>query len=89
MRFGFPLGITNKVTLNRKEVDNPSSAQQFTTQVTKFLDKEFEHKTLLGPFNHTPHPLFHCSPILTRPKDEDNRRVIIDLSYGSCDAVKK
>ena len=27
------------------------------------------------------HPAFHCSPLLTRPKDGDKCRVIMDLSY--------
>ena len=26
-------------------------------------------------------PHYHCSPILTRPKDDNKRRVIVNLSY--------
>ena len=44
---------------------------------------------MLGPFKHNPHPEFHCSPLLTRPKDGDKRRVIVDLSFGKGDAVNQ
>ena len=33
------------------------------------------------------HPAFHCSPLLTRPKDGDKRRVIMDLSYPKGNSV--
>ena len=31
--------------------------------------------------NEVNYPGFHCSPLLTRPKDTDKRRVILNLSY--------
>ena len=54
-----------------------------------FIKKELDFAALLGPFKHTPHPEFHCSPLLTRPKDGDKRRVIVDLSFGEGDAVNQ
>ena len=36
---------------------------------------------ILGPVAKVPHDNYHCSPLLTRPKDLNKRRVILDLSY--------
>ena len=36
---------------------------------------------LLGPIKDINHEHFHCSPMLTRPKGPDKRRVILNLSY--------
>ena len=36
---------------------------------------------MLGPFDKTDSQNIHCSPLLTRLKDFDKRRVILDLSY--------
>ena len=36
---------------------------------------------ILGPVDKIDHPHYHCSPILTRPKDNDKRRVILNLSH--------
>ena len=36
---------------------------------------------MLGPVNDFDSNLVHCSSLMTRPKDLDNRRVILALSY--------
>ena len=36
---------------------------------------------MIGPFRESPDPGFHCSPMLTRPKDTIKRRVIMNLSH--------
>ena len=36
---------------------------------------------MLGPTSGVNHNEFHCSPLMSRPKDGDSRRVILDLSY--------
>ena len=35
----------------------------------------------MGPFDTIDYNDFHCSPLLTRPKDGNNRRVILNLSF--------
>ena len=61
------------------------SALQFQEAVSLYLAKERSYGAMLGPvknFGHHPgHKFVHCSPILTRPKGQNNRRVILDLSY--------
>ena len=79
LHFGFPRGIDDRGGLNRKNIDHHSSAQQFIPQVKSFIEKEIKQGAMLGPFPHPPHALFHCCPMLTRPKDEGKRRVIVDL----------
>ena len=82
LQFGFPLGILEHDKLKRKWVDNHSTAREHMGEVDKYIHKETSIGALLGPFEVVPHPHFHCSPLLTRYKDEQNRRVIVDLSYG-------
>ena len=82
IQYGFPLGIKNKQILCRKKVTNHASAKQFPREVSDFIKTELDHGTLLGPFSKPPLPEYHCSPIMTRPKDVTKRRVIVDLSYG-------
>ena len=36
---------------------------------------------ILGPFDTIDYDGFHCSPLLTGPKDGNNRRVILNLSF--------
>ena len=36
---------------------------------------------MLGPVDSICHQQYHCSPILTRPKDVDKKRVILNLSH--------
>ena len=45
-----------------------------------------EH-AIVGPVPEINHPAFHYSPLLTRPKDGNKRRVIMDLSYPKGNAV--
>ena len=82
LNFGFPLGILEHERLNRHWVNNHSTAREHMEEVDKYISKEGTLGALLGPFKEVPHSEFHCSPLLTRYKDEQNRRVIVDLSYG-------
>ena len=36
---------------------------------------------MLGPSNIVNHTEYHCSPLMTRQKEGDSRRVILDLLY--------
>ena len=89
LRFGFPLGMQSRKGLDRKVIENHSLAQQFSEHVKKCIDKELKHNAMIGPFMHPSHPLYHCSPMLTRPKDISDRRVIVDLLCRDTDAVNR
>ena len=81
LRFGFPSSIESDNTLQNGEVKNHYSALQYPEVVTRYLDKERTLGTILGAVSNSDKPLIHCSSLLTRPKDTDKRRVILDLSF--------
>ena len=81
IKFGFPLSLNNPQELNNIEVTNHFLARQYPQQVQQYIDKEIELGALLGPVKEIKHEQFHCSPLLTRPKDNDKRRVILNLSH--------
>ena len=47
----------------------------------EYLLSEKVKGTILGPVTHIQEEGFHCSPLLTRPKDIDKSRIILNLSY--------
>ena len=81
IKFGFPLSIHIRSDLHNTEVSNHYSAVQYPHDIKKYIDKEIELEAMLGPLEVVNHPEFHCSPLMSRPKEEDTRRVILDLSY--------
>ena len=87
IKFGYPLSLINPHELCNKEVSNHYSACQFPCQVQEYIDKEKQLGALLGPIQDINHNQFHCSPLLTRPKDGDKRRVILNLSYPTGQSV--
>ena len=84
---GFPLSINKSQELNNQNIINHFSARQFPDGVTEYLHKEIKERAIVGTVSEVNHPAFHCSPLLTRPKDGSKRRVIMDLSYPKGNAV--
>ena len=81
IKFGFPLSLNDPHELNNTKVTNHFSACQYPQQVQEYIDKEMELGALLGPVDDIIDSNFHCSPLLTRPKDNNKRRVILNLSH--------
>ena len=81
LTYGFPLSINNPSNLHNTDVKNHHSAMQFPAAIQQYLTKEVQLGAMLGPFPLIDYDDFHCSPLLTRPKDGNKRRVILDLSY--------
>ena len=85
MQYGFPLSIKNPELLGNQQVKNHFSALQHTAPIEEYLAKERSYGAILGPItdidNDSKYSVIHCSPLLTRPKDLDIRRVILDLSH--------
>ena len=46
-----------------------------------YFDTELNYGAIIGPFDVLPLPNCHISPILTRNKDVNSKRIIVDLSY--------
>ena len=81
IKFGYPLSLEHSEESCNKETTNNYSACQYPSEVQKYIDKEKSFGALLGPVQWVVHPQYHCSPLMTRPKDNGSRRVILDLSY--------
>ena len=61
---------------------NHPSANLFSEEVDKFIEKELSKGALLGPIQNPPFsPWTQVSPLMTTEKDSDRRHVIIDLSF--------
>ena len=80
LKFGFPLSLTNPTSLHNVGISNHPSALAYPEAVDEYISKEVALGAMLGPSDHK-NDHYHCSPLLTRPKDTDKRRVILNLSY--------
>ena len=81
LTYGFPLSIVDYSLTHNTEVSNHHSAIQFPAAIDHYLSKEVSLGAILGPYDSIDYEDLHCSPLLTRPKDGDNRRVILNLSF--------
>ena len=80
LEFGFPLCVNRDELQFSTHVENHPSAVNFPSDVDTYFQKELSHKAIVGPFHDFPFPV-HFSPLLSRPKPDDTRWVIVNLSY--------
>ena len=69
IRFGFPLSIHNRSELHNTNICNHYSALQFPDDISKCLKNEIDLRAMLGPISYVNHTEYHCSPLMSRPKD--------------------
>ena len=81
LTFSFPLSLSKDCSPSNTDTVNHYSATQFEDAINDYLSKEITEGAILGPFVKVGNPHFHCPPLLTRPKDNSKRRVILNLSY--------
>ena len=81
IKFGFPLSITSPDSLHVTDIINHASATSFPEHIQEYIDKESSLGAMLGPANSVASPYFHCSPLLSRPKDTNKRWIILNLSH--------
>jgi hypothetical protein len=58
-----------------------TSAEKFPDDVKKFIETELRHGALVGPVDTENYDNIHISPLMSRPKEGDARRIIVDLSW--------
>jgi hypothetical protein len=80
---GFPLDLDKSNFLPNLAGSNHGSAIKFPAEVDKYFSEEISLGSILGPFEDSPFPDLHCSPLMTAPKDGNKCRIIVDLSYSS------
>ena len=81
LTYGFPLSTVDFKLDHNDQIKNHHSALQFPAAIEQYLHKEVSLGAILGPYRSIDYDKLHCSPLLTRPKDGDNRRVILNLSF--------
>lgn len=88
LRFGWPVGYHIE-TPPTSVHNNHLSADQHGEHMVHFISTEIGHEAIAGPFRAQPFtPWTRISPLMTRPKrDSDRRRVIVDLSFPTGEAV--
>ena len=87
LKFGFPLSLSDNNDLHNTDISNHASAIQYPEDVEEYLNKEISLGAILGPVAEIPDQNYHCSPLLTRPKNMNKRRVILNLSYPPGNSV--
>ena len=81
IKFGFPLGYVGPVS-DTQDIDNHPSAADYPSQVGQFIDKEISLGGVIGPASVPPfHPWCHTSPLMSRPKNDGDRRIITDMTF--------
>ena len=86
LEYGFPLCVDRNNFIHNASVTNHSSATQFPHDVDIYFEKKLKHKAIVGPRPAFPFPV-HYSPLLSRPKPDDTRRIIVNLSFPYGDSV--
>ena len=85
LQYGFPLSIKDPNVLNSQNEKNRYSALQFPHAIEQYLAQELSEGAIIGPVKHfgqnPEHDHIYFSPLLTRPKDTDKCRIILDLSF--------
>ena len=76
MTYGFPLGDMNG-DVSRQDMENHSSAIEYG-------DTDRCH---YGSLTNIPADCCHISPLMSRPQEDNKRRIILDLSYGEENSV--
>ena len=86
LEFGMPLDC-NPAFGCKKLQKNHHSALSFKSAINEYLANATKSQAILGPFEVAPIAGLCFSPIMTVPKDEDKRRVIVDFSYPSGSSI--
>ena len=81
LEFGFPLSVDYSRFSYNEHIVNHKSALMFPEAVNTYLKVEKRHDAIVGPYHNNPFKNFHVSPMMTRPKPDGSRRLIVDLSW--------
>ena len=80
LRFGLPIDCRDSCGIQKPQ-KNHYSAVSFKEAIEEYLGKSLSTKAMLGPFMVSPIPNLCYSPLMSVPKEEYKRRVIVDFSF--------
>ena len=80
LKFGMPIGCNPSFGVRRVQ-KNHFSAIGFKTELDDYFNKGVQAQHLLGPFEQSPIFDLCYSPLMSVPKDNTNRRVVVDFSF--------
>ena len=80
LEFGMLIDCSSKFGI-KKPQKNHHSAVSFTDAIEEYLGKNIKSQAILGPFKQPPVTNLCFSPLMTVPKEETKRRVIVDFSF--------
>ena len=86
LEFGMPIGCKAGYGI-RKPQKNHFSALIFKDEISSYFNKSIVNKAILGPFKSSPITDLCFSPLMTVPKEETKRRVIVDFSFPPGKAI--
>ena len=80
LKYGMPIDCKAEYGVKRQQ-KNHFSAMGFQKEVGEFLQKGLQSKAILGPFQQSPINGLCFSPLMSVPKEESQRRIIVDFSF--------
>ena len=86
LEFGMPLDCNESVGV-KKQQRNHFSAVSYPKAIEDYLGKDGGSNAILGPFDESPILDLRFSPLMTVPKEESKRRVIVDFSFPAGHAI--
>ena len=86
LKYGMPINCNSKFGV-KKIQKNHHSAVAFKQEICEYLCKNVYSQAILGPFTNPPFPDICFSPLMSVPKEETKRRVIVDFSFPSGSSV--
>ena len=86
LQFGFPLGCKPNFG-SRTPLKNHHSAKCFKGAIDQYLSSASHAQAILGPFQQSPIAGLCYSPLMTVPKEESKRRVIVDFSFPAGSSI--
>ena len=83
-----PLGCKVSFVISKPQ-KNHLSATSFKEDINKYIQKNIKCQALLGPFRKSSIPEVRFSPLMSVPKEDSERRVIVDFSFPPGRAINE
>ena len=80
LKFGMPVDCQVEYGI-KKQQKNHFSALSFKEEIEQYLQKGKLSQAILGPFHQSPINGLCFSPLMSVPKEESQRRIIVDFSF--------